>query len=181
MSAASARLDVLAQRPTRRAMRPADLDAVLPIEREIYPFPWTRNNFADSIAHGYDTWLLEYAAADAPSGPAATLPAEPVVAGYAVVMWILDETHLLNISIAAPFQRRGLGAWFLGELIADGARRGATSMLLEVRPSNPNAQALYRRAGFHQIGLRRDYYPSWNGAREDAIVMSRAIGRGDAS
>jgi ribosomal-protein-alanine N-acetyltransferase len=43
-------------------------------------------------------------------------------------------------------------------------------MFLEVRPSNAKALALYRRAGFQQVGRRRGYYPGENG-REDALIM----------
>jgi ribosomal-protein-alanine N-acetyltransferase len=47
-------------------------------------------------------------------------------------------------------------------------------MLLEVRPSNPGAQAMYRRRGFQPIGRRPDYYRTEAG-REDAIVMRRPL------
>jgi ribosomal-protein-alanine N-acetyltransferase len=36
----------------------ADLDEVLRIEYAIYPFPWTRGNFLDSLYSRYDTWIL---------------------------------------------------------------------------------------------------------------------------
>jgi [ribosomal protein S18]-alanine N-acetyltransferase len=168
LSAALDLADRGAPRTVRRPMHEADLDRVIAIEHDIYPFPWTRTNFADSIAHGYDAWIVE----SAPGTPGAgeTL-------GYAVLMWVLDETHLLNLSIAAAFHRRGLGGRLLEALIAECRGRGATSMLLEVRPSNEPALALYRKAGFYQIGVRRGYYPAAGSSREDAIVMNRRIDR----
>jgi ribosomal-protein-alanine N-acetyltransferase len=45
------------------------------------------------------------------------------------------------------------------------------SVLLEVRPSNARALAVYERYGFARIGLRKNYYPAGIGGREDAIVM----------
>lgn len=151
-----------------RAMRRADLTQVAQIESRIFPFPWTYGNFADSLAAGYDGWVFE--SADAPG----------TLLGYAIVMWLPDEVHLLNLSVDAPVQGRGMGAQMLDWLCIDAAGRGAHSMLLEVRPSNTTALRLYERKGFHRIGLRRRYYPAHEGTREDAIVMVRRLpsGRG---
>lgn len=146
-----------------RRMTLEDLDAVMAIETDVYPFPWTRGNFADSIASGYDAWLFE-------DGQA--------LAGYAVVMWLPDEVHLLNISIARARQGCGLGRAALRALCADAARRGARSMLLEVRPSNAPARALYASEGFAAVGVRKRYYPAAGGEREDALVLIREISGG---
>ena len=45
------------------------------------------------------------------------------------------------------------------------------SVMLEVRPSNLRALAIYERYGYTRIGMRRDYYPAAHNARENAIVM----------
>jgi ribosomal-protein-alanine N-acetyltransferase len=149
--------------PARWRVRPmtaTDLPRVLSIERQIYPFPWTPGNFGDSLKAGYEAWVFEHARD---------------TIGYAVVMWIPDEVHLLNLSVDAPQQGRGLGGQMLHWLMADTAERGARSMLLEVRPSNTVALRLYERLGFTRIGLRRRYYPAHHGSREDAIVMMRRL------
>ncbi len=145
-------------------MRRRDLDAVAAIERSIYPYPWTRGNFADSLLAGHDAWILEI-----------EIEESPQLIGYAVVMWLPDEVHLLNLSVAAPMQGRGYGREMLQWLLRDAAGRGAHGMLLEVRPSNRTALALYRSSGFEPIGVRRGYYPAENG-REDAQVLFRRIG-----
>lgn len=144
-------------------MRVEDVDAVIEIEQAVYPFPWTRGNFVDSIAAGYDTWLFGMSGA-------------PV--GYAVLMWLPDEVHLLNLSVAAAMQRQGWGARMLRWLCDDCAARGARAMLLEVRPSNVPARRLYDRFGFRHIGVRRRYYPAADDGREDALVLRRALGHG---
>lgn len=143
-----------------RPMQAVDLDGVMAIEQRIYPFPWTRGNFRDSLEAGYDMPVLEVGGG---------------IVAYAVVMWLPDEVHLLNLSVDQPWQGQGLGAWWLSCLFEDVARRGATGMLLEVRPSNQAAIRLYRRLGFETVGLRKRYYPSFNQTREDAIVMFRKL------
>lgn len=150
-----------------RPMQVADLDRVAEIERAIYAFPWTKGNFSDSLKAGYDAWVFE-APAMAPGA----------MAGYAVVMWIPDEVHLLNISVDAAWQGRGLGRAMLDWLCADARSRGARSMLLEVRPSNQPARQLYASSAFEQVGLRRGYYPAAAGTREDALVLRKELARG---
>lgn len=140
-------------------MAEADLDAVAEAERHIYAFPWTRGNFADSLAAGHGAWLaLE----------------DGRMMGYSVMMQVLDEVHLLNISVLPEAQRAGRGSALLSHLFDLAQMRAATRMLLEVRPSNVSGQDFYKRHGFAEIGRRRDYYPAHAG-REDAIVMAREL------
>ncbi len=152
----------------RRDMAPADLDAVCAIERLAYEFPWTRGNFADSLQAGYRTELLL-----APAGPA-TPPAQRCGAdellGYSIAMHGVDEAHLLNLTVAPRWQRRGLARTLLSALCFHCATHRLQWLLLEVRPSNHAARQLYARCGFVEIGRRRGYYPAADG-REDALVL----------
>lgn len=137
-------------------MREADLDAVLDVERSVYEFPWTAGNFRDSMRAGY---------------PCRTAWCNGVLLGYFVLLVGAGEAHLLNLSVAAPMQRRGHGRVLLQEVIDLARRAAVTQMVLEVRPSNGAAQALYRSYGFRQVGVRRSYYPAAAG-REDALVLA---------
>lgn len=136
-------------------MASADLDRVIALELSIYDHPWTRGNFADSLASGYGAWL-------------ATVGDEFV--GYAVMSVAADEAQLLNISVAPTQQRHGIGSGLLAHLRAVAATAGGRRLFLEVRRSNAGAQAFYQHHGFFQIGERRGYYPAAD-SREDAIVM----------
>lgn len=140
-------------------MRPELLDWVAESEQSIYPFPWTRKNFEESLSAGYSCWVMRY-------------DGEP--AGYAVQMQVLDETHLLNLSVLTRLQGRGLGSLFLHHLCLQAKLAGAEQMFLEVRESNKLARHLYHRRGFEPIGRRKGYYPAEAG-REDAIVMRRML------
>lgn len=139
-----------------RDMTAADLEAVLAIEQSVHAHPWTRGMFSDALASGYLCKVYE---------------AEGEMLGYVVLMPALDEMHLLDISIAAAQQRRGLGRSLLDEAKQLARSMDMQRMLLEVRPSNVAAIALYRAQGFNEIGRRRGYYPAENNTREDAIVM----------
>lgn len=152
----SAQLDTL---PRFRRMLHGDLDAVERIERGAYAHPWTRGNFADSLEAGYHCWIMECGG---------------VLVGYSVVMVAAGEAHLLNLSIAADRQRRGLGTVLLRFVSKLAGDYGADMVYLEVRASNAAGRALYAKDGFSEIGLRRDYYPA-AGGREDAVTMGKKL------
>ena len=145
--------------PVLAPMREADLAEVMAIEDTIYSHPWTRGNFADSLIAGYEcrTWRVDGR-----------------LVGYFVLMVAAGEAHLLNLSVAGKWQRKGHGSALLREAAAIAAARGAGSIFLEVRPSNAGAQALYTRFGFRKVAVRRGYYPAHSG-REDALVLTLAL------
>jgi ribosomal-protein-alanine N-acetyltransferase len=94
--------------------------------------------------------------------------------GYTLMLLVLDEAQLLNISVAKPYQKQGWGRVLLEHMIAKAKQYKATNMFLEVRPSNVDAIALYENMGFNEMAIRRKYYPSHNG-REDAVLMGLAL------
>ena len=152
----SAQLDSL---PKLRPMRLQDLARVMQIEPAIYSHPWTHGNFEDSIKAGYSCWVIDCGS---------------VTAGYGVLMIGVREAHLLNLSIAAEWQGRGLGRFLLDQFVAIARGSDAVQMFLEVRPSNHAARQLYGRVGFREIAVRRGYYPMARG-REDAILMGLVL------
>ncbi|PPD17249.1 MAG: ribosomal-protein-alanine N-acetyltransferase [Methylotenera sp.] len=142
-----------------RPMQMTDLDAVMAIEPTIYTHPWTRGNFSDSINSGYSAWVLV---------------TNQKIIGYALLMMVLDEAHLLNLSVAKDQQKQGLGRYLLEHMLQIAKNHKAANMFLEVRPSNISAIALYENMGFCEMAVRRGYYPAHNG-REDAVLMGLAL------
>jgi ribosomal-protein-alanine N-acetyltransferase len=138
-------------------MRSGDLDDVILIENDLYPFPWTRGNFLDSINSGYETWILR--------------DSRGVLNGYFLLMLSVDDAHLLNITVNRELQGRGIGLLLLDKAKAIVQEKKLSAMLLEVRPSNTRAEKIYQRYGFSRVGVRKGYYPAPNNQREDAIVM----------
>jgi ribosomal-protein-alanine N-acetyltransferase len=141
-----------------RPMVVDDVDDVHALERRVFPHPWSRANFMDSLSSGYDAWVLRE-------------PGEGALAGYFLVMYAVDEAHLLDVAVSGERQGSGLGRWLLDRIATRSRAMGMTSVLLEVRPSNERALQVYGRYGYTQIGRRKGYYPAHEGQREDAIVM----------
>jgi ribosomal-protein-alanine N-acetyltransferase len=140
-------------------MNEHDLDAVAALEAALQPFPWSRANFADSLAVGHSVWVLRQGGE---------------LIGFAVAMLVLDEAHLLTIGICKRHQGRGHGARLLRHVMDCVRQGGAGKLFLEVRPSNERAVELYRHFGFRQIGLRKGYYPAAVG-REDALIFDKEL------
>ena len=146
---------VLRQTIAIRKMLPLDLDYVIRIEREIFLFPWSLGNFADSIKAGYLCQVLEQ---------------HDTIIGYGIMMISPQEAHILTLGIAISYQNKGFGTRLLQHFIQSAQKENLKSILLDVRESNQDAARLYRQIGFHQIATRKGYYPAMCG-REDALVM----------
>lgn len=157
VSAHSPALDELRLAP----MQVDDLPQVLAIENDVYPYPWTRGNFLDSLYSGYTAEVLR--------------DESGALVGYFLMMMAVDEAHLLNISVRRDLQGQGVGRLLLDRVSMLARQAGMASVLLEVRPSNTRACEVYLRYGFVEIGRRRGYYPAAGTMREDAIVMRRML------
>jgi [ribosomal protein S18]-alanine N-acetyltransferase len=150
--------------PRMRAMQEADLEAVAEIEAAAYEYPWNLGIFRDCLRAGYGCWVLD---------------CEHEVVGYGVLSAAAGEAHVLNVCVHPAMRGQGHGRQLMRRLMDVARWHQATRMFLEVRPSNPQAIALYVSLGFSQIGRRPNYYPA-AGGREDALVMARELGRGES-
>jgi ribosomal-protein-alanine N-acetyltransferase len=142
-------------------MNVTDIEDVIAVEQNAYPFPWTRGNFLDSLDSGYEAWVLR--------------DEDGLLLGYFLMMYAVEEVHLLNITVRPDRQGQGLGRKLLDQLIALARDAGMHAVLLEVRPSNNHALMVYHHLGFAQIGQRKNYYPAAGARREDAIVMRKML------
>ena len=130
------------------------------IERQVFPEPWTPGLFLHELKVPFSRVTLLRAS----NGRRMTL-------GY-VCRWIVgQEGHILNLAVHPNHRGRGLGRMLVESVIADAMAAGAGSVTLEVRRGNESAIALYRKLGFVEKGVRRNYYAKG----EDAIVMTRVL------
>ncbi len=142
-------------------LTPARLDLLMAVEHSAYASPWSRGNFIDAMAAGYECRLL--------------LADTGALLGYFIAMRGVEEAHLLNLTVAPAYQRQGWAHVLLDALDIWARSQSAAWLWLEVRASNQRAQAVYQRHGYQCVGQRKSYYPSVDGLREDAVVMSLAL------
>lgn len=135
-----------------------DLAAVCAIEQQVQYAPWTEKLFSD----GLDRHLCLVA------------EKETHIVGFAIVQLIVDEASLLNIAVEPKQQKQGIGRLLLAEIISQSTAKKATTVFLEVRASNQRAIEMYQQAGFNEMGLRKNYYPTANG-KEHAVMMALMV------
>ena len=137
-------------------MTAAHLDQVEALENICFPRdPWSRRIFEDSLANENTSALI----AQAPDGS---------LLGYLFFTVVLDEGGVDNIATAPGARRQGVGRALMEAFHRRAAAMGAAYLLLEVRPSNTGAAALYEKLGYQIVGRRKNYYEH---PKEDAIIM----------
>ena len=136
-----------------------DLAMVSDIERRSYEFPWSHGVFRDCLLAGYRSSVLIR---------------DERVAGYGILSIAAGEAHILNLCVDPEFRSLGYGERLLDAMLGQARAASVDEVLLEVRPSNKTALALYRKRGFFQVAKRPAYYQSHQG-REDAAVLAKKL------
>ena len=135
----------------------ADVQRVANIETLVQSHPWTLKQFEESI-EAYQSTVIEY---------------NDEVVGFCILQPVLDEANLLLMAIDPKVQGKGLGFNLLEKSIEQ-LNNNPVQIFLEVRESNIPAIRLYEKSGFHQIDLRKNYYPKAGGGKEHAIIMVKS-------
>lgn len=144
-----------------------DLDEVIDVESHSHESTWTKGNFIDSLNAGYWAYCLRRLADDdEDSGE---------LMAYCVLLPGVNELELLNITVNPSYRKKGYAQRVLGIIEDLASSRSMESIFLEVRVGNKPAIQLYKKLGYEQVGLRKDYYPLTSGGREDAIVMKKSL------
>lgn len=145
-------------------VRNEDIETIITIESDSFAQPWKRQAIIDELS-----------CPDASQYVAKTFsqsqPNTTVVA-YIFVRFLTDEMHIMKIAVDSSWRNRGLATALLRSIQMEGKRRGAATVLLEVRSSNLAAIRLYEKSGFQTIGIRPNYYPHTG---ETALVMSKSL------
>ncbi|WP_407412596.1 ribosomal protein S18-alanine N-acetyltransferase [Acinetobacter sp.] len=140
-----------------RLMQHSDVQAVTQIEKSVQTHPWTQQQFVDAAAQ-YQSTVIEKNGS---------------VVGFCILQPVLDEANLLLMAVDPNQQGQGLGYELLTASL-DLLKNNPIQIFLEVRESNTAAIKLYEKADFHQIDLRKNYYPKADGTREHAIIMVKS-------
>jgi [ribosomal protein S18]-alanine N-acetyltransferase len=132
-----------------------DIGALLEIERDQFPEPWTRGMLLDEL--------------DQPDTRRYTVAVdEGRVLGYMGVMFAPDELHITTLGVRPGDEGRGVATSLMDDAWDDARGRGVLRATLEVAVSNVRAQRLYYRYGFKPVGVRKNYYQQTG---EDALVL----------
>ncbi|MBI0581092.1 ribosomal protein S18-alanine N-acetyltransferase [Neobacillus cucumis] len=138
-----------------RYMREEDIDQILEVEHASFTTPWSREAFYNELNNNkFAVYIV--------------LEEEDKIIGYCGAWIVIDEAHITNIAILPGYRGKKLGEALLQKMMSVAREMGAKSMTLEVRVTNQIAQSLYRKFGFQNGGIRKNYYSD---NQEDALVM----------
>jgi ribosomal-protein-alanine N-acetyltransferase len=141
-----------------RNMEKRDIPEIMAIENVSFPAPWAEQAFLGELKNEFAFYCV--------------VIHEGKVAGYCGTWLFSGDAHITTVAVHPDCRGQGLGKMLMHTLIRHARCHEATTMLLEVRPSNLSARNLYKNLGFRQIGCRKNYYIE---TREDALVMTLDI------
>jgi ribosomal-protein-alanine N-acetyltransferase len=134
-----------------------DIPVIAEMEKRCFHDAWTEGMLADTLRYPiYQCFLAEEGGQ---------------VCGYCCLIVVCEDAEVGNIAVDLPFRGRGVGKALMETMHNCAKEKGATQCFLEVRVSNENAIALYKKFGYESYGVRAKYYEDG----EDALVMKRGI------
>ncbi len=134
-----------------RPMRLEDLPAVMEIDRQSLPIPWSKAVWREELQSSFSLYLV--------------LVEGSAVSGHIGVKRVADEVHVMTLAVRPGRRRRGFARALIEAALA--ACPGVHRVYLEVRPSNLAARVLYGSLDFVQTGVRPGYYGD-----EDALLLT---------
>ena len=137
-----------------------EIPSVLSIEERNSDYPWSQLQFISSIENSNNLCYC--------------LNLKGKTIGYLIAMLAGDTADILNIGIDSDFKRQGHSTALLNHLIEELSKRDIGEILLEVRAGNKSAIQFYKRQGFEEISVRKNYYTKNSKSqshREDGIIM----------
>lgn len=139
-----------------RSMAVNDLDEIVKIEKDLYKVPWNEKQYKYELEENEFSYLF-------------VLEHEETIVGY-YGFWILfEDCDITKVSIRREFQGMKLSNVLMEDCFNRVKSLGCNKINLEVRVDNIKAINLYKKYGFKEICVRKDYY----GKGEDALVLSK--------
>ena len=136
-------------------MTPAEMAEIHRASFEV-PRPWSAEEFTGLLG---ENGVFVVAEAD----------------GFALGRLAGPEAELLTLAVRPEARRAGVGGRLMARFLEACQGGGAEEVFLEVADGNTAAIALYRRVGFVEAGVRKDYYSGAAGAKVTALVLRRLV------
>ena len=92
------------------------------------------------------------------------------IIGFAGIKIIIDEDDIINIVVKKSYRNNGIVSLLLENLILISNKKNLNFINLEVDCKNTIAINLYKKFGFEEISLRKNYYKN-----NDAMIMKKKL------
>lgn len=131
-------------------------DSVLKIEKQTFSHPASAINIKESLLNGKYKYIGFFK--------------DDKLVGYGSVFIVSNEAYINNIAVLKEYRHRGIATEIIKEI--NKVSEGCEFITLEVRQSNITAVNLYKKNGFKQVAIRKNYY---NNPIENAIIMTKFL------
>lgn len=137
-----------------------DIKALAVLEKEIFSDSWSEKSL-------WDTYMQKQAAI-------LGAWADGKIVGYAIIYYVLDEGEIARIAVKEPERRKGVAGQIIAKMIEFCMEKEIGKLMLDVRKSNAPAISFYKKCGFSEDGIRKNFYEN---PKEDALLMSKVLGK----
>ena len=135
------------------------IEEIEELEKLCFSLPWSRQALISQLPDDMHIFI-------------AAIGDDGRVLGYVGMMYVLDEGYISNVAVSPEHRRLGIADSLINALIDRAKENDLSFVTLEARKSNVPAIELYRKHGFSEVGLRKNYYTK---PTEDAILMTRFL------
>lgn len=153
-----------------------DIPAILEIEKQGQPEPWTEASFLEELVRLHSYLLAARIDEDKIENRESLFHPPRGIIGYICFWCVADEIQILNLAVHENFRRRSIARGLLAHALRIGCEKSARVANLEVRKSNVPALKLYESFGFKAVGERPNYYGV---QKEPAVLMELEIQLGN--
>ena len=140
-----------------KRMTAADLALIAGIDKAAFGKPWKEQDFKDELEKDYAYYF--------------TADAGGKTVGYGGIWCVYETAELIRIAVEPSARGCGTAGRIMEHILDFAAGKGCEKMMLEVRESNEAARGLYKKYGFSEISVRKDYYDG----DENAIIMQKEL------
>jgi [ribosomal protein S18]-alanine N-acetyltransferase len=141
-----------------KKMSEQNIEDIIEIEKLHFPNPLSRNSFLCELNNNYSYFFVVFF--------------EERAIGYFGFHIIFDEAELLTICVKSEYSREGIGSFIIKTIFEKCKSANVKKIFLEVRSENLTAINLYKKNGFKEIGIRKNYYSR---PIDDALIMERNL------
>lgn len=127
---------------------------VAAIEKANFSVPWSLESFRESMKLEHTIYLVA--------------EENENIMGYCGMYRVFNEGEIVNVAVAEAYRRKKVASQLLEQLFVESSELKVDNFFLEVRESNQPAIQLYKKLGFTEAGIRKNFYEK---PRENAIFM----------
>lgn len=129
------------------------IDDIFAIEQSEIIVPWSKDALLDLIRKQNIIFRV--------------MLKDDIVIGYYSFQKIFEEGYINNIAIKREYQSQGYGTQLFQDLLERAEKFEVKALTLEVETDNEKAIKLYKKFGFIQEGIRKNFYKN----TKDALIM----------